>query len=160
VGCRFQVLGSYTAKLRWPVDDWYHRRAALMIESAWSRVLVYLLPARRYACAGTCPVSVCVCHKSVFYRNGWTNRTGFGMGSSFHLSNTVVRKFRYLKIKVLLSETLLQTLDLEKNFATAYRSLKRVINLARERWKSVLQLDLDQHWVAAGCNVYCRSVPV
>ena len=49
------------------------------------------------------------------------------------------------KIKVLLSETLLQTLDLEKNFATAYRSLKRVINLARERWKSVLQLDLDQH---------------
>jgi len=37
------------------------------------------------------------------------------------------------KIEVLLSGTLLQTLDLEI-FATAYRSSKRVINLARERW--------------------------
>ena len=38
-----------------------------------------------------------------------------------------------LKIRVLFSGTLLQSLDLE-NFATAYRSSKRVINLARERW--------------------------
>ena len=37
------------------------------------------------------------------------------------------------KIRVHPSGTLLQTLDLD-NFATAYRSLKRVIDLARERW--------------------------
>ena len=37
-----------------------------------------------------------------------------------------------LKIRVLSSGILLQTLDLEY-FATAYRSSKRVINLARER---------------------------
>jgi len=36
------------------------------------------------------------------------------------------------KIRVLPSGILLQTLELEK-FATAYRSSKRVINLARER---------------------------
>ena len=40
VSCRFPVLGPCTAKLRWPVDDWYHRRAAVMIQSARSRVLV------------------------------------------------------------------------------------------------------------------------
>jgi len=35
---------------------------------------VIFLPARRYGSAGTSydPVSVSVCHKSVFYRNGWT----------------------------------------------------------------------------------------
>jgi len=38
-----------------------------------------------------------------------------------------------LKIRVLPSGTLLQTLDLE-NLATTYRSSKCVINLARERW--------------------------
>jgi len=37
------------------------------------------------------------------------------------------------KIRVLPSGILLQTVDLE-NFATAYRSSKRAINLARERW--------------------------
>ena len=65
------------------------------------------LPSRRYDSSGTgpclsvclvvCPfvclsVSICVCHKSVFYRNGWTNRTGFGMGASFHLSYTVLNR--------------------------------------------------------------------
>ena len=42
---------------------------------------------------GTSHVSVClclsVCHKSVFYRNGWTNRVG--MWASFHLSYTVLK---------------------------------------------------------------------
>jgi len=46
-----------------------------------------ILPARRYASAGTSygpvSVSVCVCHKSVFYRNGWTNPAGFRHGSFF-----------------------------------------------------------------------------
>ena len=31
-----------------------------------------------------------VCHKSVFYRNGWTNRTVFCMGDSFDLSYTLL----------------------------------------------------------------------
>ena len=38
------------------------------------------------------PVSVClsVCHKSVFYWNGWMNGAGFGMRASFHPSTTVL----------------------------------------------------------------------
>ena len=45
------------------------------------------------------PVSVSVCHKSVFYRNGWTNRTGF-LHVSFHppVLYSVKRKFGYLQI--------------------------------------------------------------
>ena len=31
-----------------------------------------------------------VCHKPVLYRNDWTNRAGFGMETSFHLSHTVL----------------------------------------------------------------------
>jgi len=39
-----------------------------------------------------CPcLSVCVCQKSVFYRNSWMNRAGFGRGASFHLSYTVLK---------------------------------------------------------------------
>ena len=59
--------------------------------------------ARRHASAvlamGLClSVRVCVCHKSVFYRNGWTNRAGF-----WHVSflptvlHCVKRKFGYLQ---------------------------------------------------------------
>jgi len=55
------------------------------------------LRARRYASAGTSygPVSVCmcpclslVCHKSVLYRNGWTNRAGF-----------LARELRYVTVR-------------------------------------------------------------
>ena len=50
---------------------------------ATHRVTVFTT--RCYASAvlamGLCPS---VCHKSVFYRNGWTNRAGFGMWASFH----------------------------------------------------------------------------
>jgi len=71
-----------------------------------------------------------VSHKSEFDRNGRTNRTGFGMGASFHLSYTVLKEIRvYSKIRVLPSGTLPQTPDLE-NFASVYRLSKRVINLA------------------------------
>jgi len=35
---------------------------------------------------GTSHGPVSVCHKSVFYRNGWTNRAGFGMWAFFHPS--------------------------------------------------------------------------
>ena len=45
------------------------------------------LPERRYASAvlamALCP-SGCVCHKSAFYRNGWTDRAGFCRGSFIH----------------------------------------------------------------------------
>jgi len=49
------------------------------------------------------------------------------------------------KIRLLPSRSLLQTLDSE-NFATVYRSSKRAINLARERWtpKSVI------NWTVVG----------
>jgi len=62
-------------------------------------LITRLLPARRYASAGTSygPVSVCVRHKSVFYRNGRTNRVGLGMGVSFHLTYTVKQKLGYLQ---------------------------------------------------------------
>jgi len=38
--------------------------------------------------------SVClsVCHKSVFYRNGWMIRAGFGIGASFCLSYAVLQR--------------------------------------------------------------------
>ena len=41
---------------------------------------------------------VCICHKSVFYRNGWTNRTGFWRVSFLlHVLHRVKRKFGYLQ---------------------------------------------------------------
>ena len=42
---------------------------------------------------GTIAMGLCpsVCHKSVFCRNGWTNRAGFGMWVSFHTSYTVLK---------------------------------------------------------------------
>ena len=48
----------------------FNRRDAMLAGTAWACV----------------PVSVSVRHKSVFYRNGLTNRAGFGTGASFHLS--------------------------------------------------------------------------
>ena len=59
-----------------------------------SRSIVFT--ARCYASAvlamGLC-LSVClsVRHKSEFYRNGWTNRAGFGMWASFHPSYTELK---------------------------------------------------------------------
>jgi len=81
-----------------------------------------------------------VCHKLVFYQNGYTNRAGFWHGS--FLPTLSCKEIQVpSKIKVLPSGTLLQTLDLE-NFATAYRSSKRVVNLARERWTLGAEADL------------------
>jgi len=48
------------------------------------------LPARSNVSMSNSCGSVCVCHKSVFYRNGWTNRAGFWHGSFFDLSHTVL----------------------------------------------------------------------
>jgi len=64
------------------------------------------LPARRHASAGTSydPVSVSasVClsvyHKSVFYRNGWTDRAGLWRAGFYRpILHCVLRKFRYLQ---------------------------------------------------------------
>ena len=91
---------------------------------------------------GLMSVSVClsvtlsVCHKSVFYRNGWTDRAGFWHVCFFQaVLYTLWRKEIQVstKIRVLPPGTLCQSPILE-TFASAYRSSKRVINLARERW--------------------------
>jgi len=60
------------------------------------------LPARRYASAGISygpvSVSVSVCHKSVFYWSGWTDRAGFWNGCFFRpVLRCVLRKFSYLR---------------------------------------------------------------
>ena len=99
--------------------------------------------ARRHASAGTmatalCPsLSVCVCcHKSVFYRNG-LNESGWILArelpSTYPTLCCKEIQIPSSLLWLLSSESLLQTRDLE-NFASAYRSSKRVIYLARERW--------------------------
>ena len=43
-------------------------------------------------------VSACACHKSVFYRNFWTNRAGFCHGGFLRpIMHCVIRKFGYLQ---------------------------------------------------------------
>ena len=47
-----------------------------------------------------------ICHKSVFRRNDWTDRAGFGMEATC-AAPCVIKKFRYLhKIRVLPSGSL------------------------------------------------------
>jgi len=46
--------------------------------------------ARVLAMALCLSVRLSVCYKSVFYRNEWMNRAGFGMEASFHLSYAVL----------------------------------------------------------------------
>ena len=98
------------------------------------------LPARRYASAGTIygPVSVCVCLAQAGVMSKRMNESGRFL--AWQLPCTC-RPLCYKEvrvpstIRVLPSGTLLQTLDLEvRTFASAYRSSKRVINFARERW--------------------------
>ena len=75
--------------------------------------------ARVLAMALCLSVSVClsVCHKSEFYRKGWTNRAGFGVGASFRPSYTVLKGNSGIsKIRALPSGTVSQTVDLEKIF--------------------------------------------
>jgi len=100
-------------------------------------------PARRYASAGTSydPVSLCVCLSvclSVTSPCSVETDKRIGWFLARELPSTCPTVcFKEIqvpsKIRVLPSVTLLQTLDLE-NFATAYRSSKRVIDFARERW--------------------------
>ena len=46
-------------------------------------------------------VSVCVCRKLVFRRNGWTDRAGFGMDTFFDVSHTVNFKEIWLLLLLL-----------------------------------------------------------
>ena len=79
---------------------------------------------------GLVSVSVCVCHNSV-KQIGWF--LAWGLLSTSH--TMCYKEIRAIsKIRALPSGTSLQTPDLE-NFAIAYRSSRRVINSARERWK-------------------------
>ena len=63
-------------------------------------------------------LSFCVCRKSEFYRNGWTNRTGFwhpgALSSTYPMHCAIHKEIRVSpKIRALLSGTLTQALDLQ-----------------------------------------------
>ena len=75
-----------------------------------------------------------VCHKLVFCRNGWTNWAVFWRRRFFPSILHCFKEMQiFSKIRVPPCGTLLHTLDLE-NFATACRSSKHFIKLARETW--------------------------
>ena len=105
---------------------------------------IQFLNARRYASAGTSygPVSVSLCMPQVGVLSKRINESGWFFWHGSFLPTLSCKEIQVpSKIKVLPSGTLLQTLDLE-NFATAYRSSKRVVNLARERWTLGAEADL------------------
>ena len=52
--------------------------STILIFTARSRYVI-----ARYAMA-LCPCPPVFCHRSEFYRNGWTNRAAFGVRASFH----------------------------------------------------------------------------
>jgi len=95
------------------------------------------LRARRYdsAVSSYVPVSVSVYHKWVLYRNRWTDQLAFWNGGFLWpiLCCVYGNSGISTRIKLLPSGTLSKTLDLE-NFASTYRSLKRVVDLVRQRW--------------------------
>jgi len=68
--------------------------------------------------------------------NGWTNWARFGMAASFHLSYTMLKgNLGISKIMVLPSgRNFVQNSRLKKFCFSLWRSSKRVINVARERW--------------------------
>ena len=74
-------------------------------------------------------LSVCVCHKSVFYRNGWTNRAVSGMGASFHVSYTLYCKEIQLSSKMRVRYF---PLELCSELCYSMSIVERAINLARE----------------------------
>ena len=94
------------------------------------------LPALRYASAGTScgPASVCVCLSQLGVLSKLLDESGWFLVWELSTYPTLCCKEIRVssEIRVLPSGTLFQTLDLE-NFATAYRSSKRVINFAREK---------------------------
>ena len=91
--------------------------------------------ARILAMALCLSLSVCICLLQVGVLSRRMNESSWVL--AWELFSTypacILRKFGYLQSKVLSFRALSQTPDLE-NFATAYRSSKRVINFARQRW--------------------------
>jgi len=60
-------------------------------ETRSANFLPQFLPTQCYSITGASCGPVCVCHKTVFCRNGWTNWARFGIGAIFHLSCTVLK---------------------------------------------------------------------
>jgi len=113
-----QFVTIYNTTFKWDQTAFYPRDAML------ARVLA--MP-----CVPLC-LSVTI-HKLVFYRNRWTNRAGFGMGASFHLSYTVLKgKSGISKNKGTFLRNFVPNPDVE-HFASAYRSSKRVIDFVIEK---------------------------
>jgi len=84
-------------------------------------------------CLSVSCLSVCLSQVGVLSKQ--VNESGWFLAWGLHSTYpTLCCKEIHVpsKMRVLLSGILLQTLDLE-NFATAYRSSKRAINLDRER---------------------------
>ena len=81
-------------------------------------------------------LSASVCHKSVFYRKGWTDRAGFWHGGFFRpiLHRVGCNKFRYLENKGTSCWKFVLNFVLGK-FRHAYRSSKRVISWHWRRQK-------------------------
>jgi len=108
---------------------------------------IVLLPYRFlwqfFSSRGPLSVCLCLCLSQVGVLSKRLNESGcfFCMRASFHLCCKEIQVPSV--IRVLPSGTLLQTLDLGK-IATAYRSSKRVINLARERWRCSERDKLDR----------------
>jgi len=132
--CCMRAVLHATANARSPTDE---RRAASTIHSIFLFCSSFFA-AQCYASAvlatGLC-LSVRVRLSQVGVISKRTNESGWFLAWELHSTYpTLCYKEIHVtsKIRVLFSGILLQTLDLE-NFATAYRSSKRVINFARER---------------------------
>ena len=86
-------------------------------------------------------VSMSVCHKWVFYRNGWTDGAGFWHRGFLRPDvHSVLRKFMYLQYK----GTFLCNFE---NLTTAYRSSRRVINLAGQMYVDAQSV---MNWTVVG----------
>ena len=126
--------GPATANARSPTDE---RRTASTIHSIFlccSSFFTARCNASAVLATGLC-LSVRVRLSQVGVISKRMNESGWFLAWQLHSTYpTLCYKEIHVtsKIRVLFSGILLQTLDLE-NFATAYRSSKRVINFARER---------------------------
>jgi len=115
-----------------------HRQVVAMSTMSYSHPVCLPIPARRYASAGTShgPVSVCV---SVTGRSSIEKvkriELGFGVGAPFDLSYTVLNEnWCISKNNGTSLWNCVPNSGLRENLASVYRSSKRVIDLARERW--------------------------
>ena len=107
------------------------------LRSACRRLLVFIIffYPRDAMLARVLAMALCLCLSQVRVLSKRLNESGWFLAWD-RLSTCPTLSYKEMqvlsKIRVLSSGTLLQTMDLE-HFATAYRSSKRVINLARAR---------------------------